>query len=53
MRALSIDEVQEVNGGVVAVVGFILTAAAIYEACDILYEFGKGVVEGYQAHDSV
>jgi hypothetical protein len=51
MRTLSIEETNQVNGGTILAV--ILTCAAIYEAANIVYEFGKGVVEGYQANDSV
>lgn len=51
MRTLSVEEVNEVNGGNILAV--VLTAAAIYEAANIVYEFGKGVVDGYRANDSV
>lgn len=51
MRELTAQEVQDVNGGNPLVV--LGAAVLIYNASNILYEFGQGVVEGYKANDLV
>lgn len=49
MRELTANEIDNVEGGnpfLVALAGAVL----VYNAANILYEFGQGVAEGYNAN---